>query len=51
VKKEDVVRVAKQYIDMEHLTIVIVGDRASIEAPLRATGIAPITLTDIEGGR
>ncbi len=49
VKKEDVVRVAKQYIDMEHLTIVIVGDRASIEAPLRATGIAPIVLTDIEG--
>jgi zinc protease len=49
VKKEDVVRVAKQYIDIEHLTIVIVGDRASIEAPLRATGIAPIALTDIEG--
>jgi zinc protease len=49
VKKEDVVRVARQYIDMEHLTIVIVGDRASIEAPLRATGIAPIALTDIEG--
>jgi zinc protease len=49
VKKEDVLRVAKQYIDMEHLTIVIVGDRASIEAPLRATGIAPIALTDIEG--
>src|SRR5437667_166693 len=49
VKKEDVVRVAKQYIDMEHLTIVIVGDRASIEAPLRATGIAPIAITDIEG--
>lgn len=48
-KKEDVVRVAKQYIDMEHLTIVIVGDRASIEAPLRAAGIAPIALTDIEG--
>jgi zinc protease len=51
VKKEDVVRVAKQYIDLEHLTIVIVGDRASIEAPIRATGIAPIVLTDIEGGR
>jgi zinc protease len=49
VKKEDVVRVAKQYIDIDHLTIVIVGDRASIEAPLRATGIAPIVLTDIEG--
>ncbi|HET9129614.1 MAG TPA: pitrilysin family protein, partial [Terriglobia bacterium] len=49
VKKEDVLRVAKQYIDMEHMTIVIVGDRASVEAPLRATGIAPITVTDIEG--
>ena len=49
VKREDVVRVAKQYIDLEHLTIVIVGDRAKIEAPLRATGIAPIVLTDIEG--
>jgi zinc protease len=49
VTKDDVVRVAKKYIDMEHLTIVIVGDRASIEAPLRATGIAPIALTDIEG--
>jgi zinc protease len=49
VKKEDVVRVAKQYIDMEHLTIVIVGDRASIESTLRATGIAPIALTDGDG--
>jgi len=49
ITKEDVVRIAKQYIDLAHLNIVIVGDRASIEAPLRATGIAPITLTDIDG--
>jgi zinc protease len=49
VKKEDVLRVAKQYIDIEHLTIVIVGDRGSIESTLRATGIAPIVLTDGEG--
>jgi zinc protease len=49
IRKEDVLRVAKQYIDLDHLTIVIVGDRATIEAPLKATGIAPITLTDIEG--
>ncbi len=49
VTKEDVVRVAKQYIDLDHLTIVIVGDRASIEGPLKSTGIAPIVLTDIEG--
>jgi len=48
IRKEDVVRVAKQYIDLEHLTIVIVGDRATIEGPLKATGIAPIVLRDIE---
>ena len=45
----DVLRVAKQYIDLEHLNIVIVGDRASIEGPLKATGIAPIVVLDIEG--
>jgi zinc protease len=49
VTKEDLARVAKQYIDLNHLAIVIVGDRASVEAPLKATGIAPITLLDIEG--
>jgi predicted Zn-dependent peptidase len=45
----DVVRVAKQYIDLDHLAIVIVGDRATIEAPLKATGIAPIVFADIDG--
>ena len=49
VTKEDLLRVAKQYIDLNHLAIVIVGDRASVEAPLKATGIAPITLIDLEG--
>jgi len=49
IRKEDVLRVARQYIDLDHLTIVIVGDRASIEQPLKAAGIAPIVLTDIEG--
>ena len=49
ITKDDVVRVAKQYIDLDHLAIVIVGDRASIEAPLKATGIAPIMPVDIEG--
>src|SRR5258705_11127638 len=49
VTKEDLLRVAKQYIDLSHLAIVIVGDRASVEGPLKATGIAPITLLDIEG--
>ena len=49
VTKEDLLRVAKRYIDLEHLAIVIVGDRASVEGPLKALGIAPITLIDLEG--
>jgi len=49
VTKDDVVRVARQYIDVDHLAIVIVGDRASIEGPLKATGIGPIVNLDIEG--
>jgi predicted Zn-dependent peptidase len=49
VTKEDVVRVARQYIDMDHLAIVIVGDRSLIEGSLKATKIAPIALLDIDG--
>jgi predicted Zn-dependent peptidase len=49
VTKDDVVRVAKKYIDMDRLAIVVVGDRSVIEAPLVATGVAPIALYDIEG--
>jgi zinc protease len=49
VTKEDLLRVAKRYIDLTHLAIVIVGNRADVEGPLKATGIAPITIIDIEG--
>ena len=49
VTKEDVLRVAKRYIDLNHLAIVIVGDRSAVEASLKATNIAPITYIDIEG--
>jgi predicted Zn-dependent peptidase len=49
VTKEDLARVAKQYIDLGHLALVIVGDRAAIEGPLRATGLAPITVLDVDG--
>ncbi len=45
----DVVGVAKKYLDLEHLAIVIVGDRKAIEEPLRGTKIAPIAYLDIEG--
>ena len=49
VTKEDLARVAKRYIDLNHLAIVIVGDRAKVEAALKATEVAPITMLDIEG--
>jgi zinc protease len=49
VTKNDVLRVAKQYIDLDHLTIVVVGDRASIEKPLQDTKIAPVVVLDVEG--
>ena len=28
-------RVAKKYLDMDHLTIIVVGDRATIEPEIR----------------
>jgi zinc protease len=49
VTKEDVVRVAKRYIELDRLAIVIVGDRSVVEGPLKATGIAPIVHYDIDG--
>jgi zinc protease len=49
VTKADVQRVAGKYLDLDHLAIVIVGDRASIEGPLKATGFGPIVHLDIDG--
>lgn len=49
ITKEDIMRVAKQYIDLNHIAILIVGDRAAIEGPLKATGFGPIAILDIEG--
>lgn len=48
VTKDDVVRVARQYIDPDHLAILIVGDRAKIEGALRATNIAPVVVLDAD---
>jgi len=44
-----VLRVAKQYVTIDNLDIVIVGDRKAIEEPLKAANIAPIVYYDIEG--
>jgi zinc protease len=45
----DVQRVARQYIDADHLTILIVGDRSKIEGPVRATNVAPVVVLDAKG--
>jgi zinc protease len=42
VTQADVQRVAQRYIDTGKLTIVVVGDRKSIEGPLRASGVGPV---------
>ena len=42
-------RVAEKYIDPSHLTVVIVGDRKSIEGPIRALNVGPIVLLDANG--
>jgi predicted Zn-dependent peptidase len=49
VTSADLVRVAKKYIDLDNMAIVIVGDREAIEPKLRATGIAPIVLLNVDG--
>ena len=49
VTREDVVRVARKYIDPDHLAIVIVGDRSKIAAPLASTKIAPLVVLDLNG--
>ena len=46
---DDVVQVAKKYLDLDRLAIVVVGDRKAIEEPLRGTKVAPIAHLDIEG--
>ena len=42
VKKEDVERVAKKYIDLNNIAIVVVGDRAKVEKGIQDTKIAPV---------
>jgi predicted Zn-dependent peptidase len=49
ITKDDVLRMAKQYVTVDKLDIVIVGDRKVIEGPLKAANIAPIVYYDIEG--
>jgi zinc protease len=47
VTKDDVRRVARKYLDPGHLTIVVVGDKSSIEGPLAK--LAPVEVLDLDG--
>jgi zinc protease len=48
VSLEDVQRVSREHVDPDALSIIVVGDRAAIEAPLRELGL-PIVHLDHEG--
>jgi predicted Zn-dependent peptidase len=45
----DVRRVARQYIDLDHFVLVVVGDRSQVEAGIRALNEGPISLRDLWG--
>jgi len=47
VTKDDVRRVARKYLDPNHLTIVVVGDRKSLAEPLGK--VAPVEERDLDG--
>ena len=44
----DLARVARQYVDPERVDVIVVGDRAAIEADVRALGLGPVTTLTIE---
>jgi zinc protease len=45
----DVQRAAERYLDPDRLTIVVVGDLASIRPVLEALKLGPIEVRDVEG--
>ena len=48
VTASDLERVARQYVDPERVTVVVVGDRAAVEADVRALDLGPVTTLTIE---
>jgi predicted Zn-dependent peptidase len=49
VTKEDVQRVAKRALTAEGMVIVLVGDKASLEGPLKEKNISTIQMTQADG--
>lgn len=44
----DLSRVAKQYLLLDRMAVVVVGDRATIEKPIAALGLAPVTVVPVD---
>jgi zinc protease len=44
----DIAAAAKAHVDPERVRVVVVGDRAQIEGPLRELGVGPITVWSID---
>jgi predicted Zn-dependent peptidase len=48
VSQQEVARVARRYIDPERVLVVVVGDRATIEEPVRALNLGPMRILSLE---
>jgi zinc protease len=49
VTPSDISAAAAKYIDVDHLVIVVTGDRKVIEPALRAANVAPVVVVDANG--
>ncbi|MBX3134522.1 MAG: insulinase family protein [Gemmatimonadaceae bacterium] len=49
VTREDIVRVARTYLDVDRMVVAVAGDRATIEAMLAKLQLGPIVIHDVEG--
>ena len=49
ITQADVQRVARRYVALDRLSIVVVGDRSSIEPGIRALGLGEISIRDLPG--
>ena len=42
-------KIANRYINPTHTAVVVVGDRKTIELPLRAANVGPVLIVDAQG--
>jgi zinc protease len=50
VSPEDCRRIAETWLDVESMTVVIVGDAAAVRAQMEQSGMGPVILCDADGG-